>query len=78
MMSKDDVITGHRFNAGDRVKRISKENVLRHGVITNVYPSYRDHLGQYLILYSVAWNDNGQTEHGYMDIANGLIRDEEN
>ncbi len=66
-----------KFKIGDRVCREKPDGELRHGTVIDVNQSYRDHLGEFLILYSVRWDDTGTIEKGYMDVANGLIADSE-
>lgn len=66
----------YKFKIGDRIKRLSKDNIMRHGVIVAVNQSYTNYKGEILILYAVKWDDTELIETGYMDIANGLEREE--
>lgn len=65
-----------KFSEGDRVQRLNSEGIMRHGTIVAVYQSYRNYLNEYLILYSVQWDDTGLIQKGFMDVANGLTREE--
>jgi len=63
-----------KFRVGDRVIRrgLTKEEPIRHGVITQVNNSWKDYKNQTTILYAVIWDDTKIEESGYMEIANGL------
>lgn len=64
----------HKFKVGDRVCRI-KDDIERHGTVVAVNVGHKDYIGQFFILYSVQWDDTGLVERGYLDIANGLVRE---
>ena len=53
-----------------RMKYINDRQSLRHGVVTEVYPSAKNLDGVSLTLYAVRWDDTGLVERGYL--ATGL------